>query len=70
QNAHLWCNGRDLGVRVCAPYRFELTDALRGGENELVIVVSNTLGNAVHDPLSDYMAIPASGLLGPVRWMK
>ena len=70
QNAHLWCNGRDLGVRVCAPYRFELTDALRGGENELVIVVSNTLGNAVRDPLSDYMAIPASGLLGPVRWMK
>ncbi len=70
QTAHLWCNGVDLGVRVCPPYRYDLTDALVDGENTLVIEVSNTLANAVRDRFSSYMAIPASGLIGPVMWMK
>ncbi len=70
QTAHLWCNGVDLGVRVCPPYRYDLTDALIDGENTLVIEVSNTLANAVRDRFSSYMAIPASGLIGPVMWMK
>lgn len=70
QTAHLWCNGRDLGVRVCPPYRYDLTEALRDGENELVIEVSNTLANAIRDGFSGYMAIPASGMMGPVTWLK
>ncbi len=70
QTAHLWCNGTDLGVRVCPPYRYDLTNALRDGKNELVIEVSNTLANAVRDGFSGYMAIPASGLMGPVTWLK
>ncbi len=70
QTAHLWCNGVDLGVRVCPPYRYDLSDALADGENTLVIEVSNTLANAIRDRFSSYMAIPASGLIGPVMWMK
>ena len=70
QSARLWCNGVDLGVRVCPPYRYDLTAALRDGENTLVIEVSNTLANAVRDNFSAYMAIPASGLVGPIRWMR
>jgi hypothetical protein len=70
QSARLWCNGVDLGVRVCPPYRYDLTAALWEGENTLVIEVSNTLANAVRDNFSAYMAIPASGLVGPIRWMR
>ncbi|MBQ3706951.1 MAG: glycosyl transferase family 2 [Clostridia bacterium] len=70
QTSHLWLNGIDLGVRVCPPYRYDLTNALRDGENELVIEVSNTLANAVRDGFSAYMAIPASGLIGPLTWLK
>ena len=70
QTAHLWCNGEDLGVRVCPPYRYDLTKALRTGTNELVIEVSNTLAGAVRDGFSGFVAIPASGLLGNIRWLK
>lgn len=58
QTAHLWCNGKDLGVRVCPPYRYDLTEALRGDENEqntLVITVANTLANALRDPFSPFL---------------
>ena len=70
QTSRLWCNGKDLGVRVCPPYAYDLSHALRDGENKLVIEVSNTLANALRDDFSTFLAIPASGLLGPVRWMK
>ena len=69
QTAHLWCNDVDLGVRLCPPYRYDLTKALRDGENTLVIEVSNTLANAIRDGFSAYMAIPGSGIIGPVNWL-
>ncbi|MGN1345219.1 MAG: hypothetical protein ACI4V1_00415 [Eubacteriales bacterium] len=69
QTAHLWCNGHDLGVRVCPPYRYDLTPVLRDGDNVLRIEVSNTLANAIRDHFTSFLAIPASGLLGPVRWL-
>ncbi|MBQ3955997.1 MAG: glycosyl transferase family 2 [Clostridia bacterium] len=70
QTARLILNGKDLGERVCPPFRYDLTEALRDGENELVIEVSNTLANAVRDNFSMFMAIPASGLIGPVSWLR
>ncbi len=70
QTARLRLNGTDLGVRVCKPYRYDLSAALKRGKNELTIEVSNTLANAVRDWFSCYLAIPASGLTGPVRWLR
>ncbi|MCR5694179.1 MAG: glycosyl transferase family 2 [Clostridia bacterium] len=69
QTAHLWLNGKDLGVRICNPYRFDLSSALKEGTNELVIEVSNTLANAVRDRFTQFLAIPASGLVGSIIWM-
>src|SRR5690606_24648102 len=37
-------NGAPVGVRVLAPYRFDLTGAVRPGVNELEVLVCNTLG--------------------------
>ena len=70
QTSHLYLNGQDLGVRVCPPYRYDLTGALRSGANELVIEVSNTLAGAIRDNFSHYMTIPASGLTGTLTWLK
>ena len=70
QTARLWLNGTDLGVRVCKPYRYDLSGAMKRGKNELTIEVSNTLANAVRDWFSCFLAIPASGLIGPVRWLR
>lgn len=69
QTAHLWLNGVDMGMRICKPYRYDLSSALKSGKNRLVIEVSNTLANALKDWFSSYLAIPASGLIGPVRWL-
>ncbi|MBQ8186847.1 MAG: glycosyl transferase family 2 [Clostridia bacterium] len=68
QTAHLWCSGVDLGVRVCPPYRYDLSGL--AADAELVIEVSNTLGNAIRDRFTEYMAIPASGLIGGLTWLK
>ncbi|MBQ7699586.1 MAG: glycosyl transferase family 2 [Clostridia bacterium] len=70
QTTHLFCSGVDLGVRICPPYSYDLSTALREGENEMVIEVSNTLANALHDGFSAFLPIPASGLKGPVEWLK
>jgi hypothetical protein len=58
--AEVRLNGRDAGTRVWAPYRLDVTDDLREGENTLEVVVTNTQANEIENrPL-------ASGLLGPV----
>ena len=61
----LWLNGRLVGQKLCAPYRFDVTRQLiKGASNEVRLRVWNTaqaLFEAHETP-------PApSGLLGPVR---
>ncbi len=68
--SHLYCNGADLGVRVCPPYRYDLSKALKDGENELVIYVSNTLANGVRDGFSAFLPIKKAGLSPDIKWIK
>ncbi|MBQ8697081.1 MAG: hypothetical protein IJ519_05110 [Clostridia bacterium] len=68
--SHLYLNGTDCGIRLCPPYRYDLTDVIREGENELTVVVSNTLGNVLQDNSSLYMHLAPSGLLGKIKWMR
>ncbi|MDX9979930.1 MAG: glycosyl transferase family 2 [Lentisphaeria bacterium] len=66
QTARVALNGADLGIRICPPYRFDLSSAARKGDNEIVIEVANTLACKVRDRFSQYIQIPPSGLLGPL----
>lgn len=66
QIASVSLNGKDLGWRISAPYQWELESALCPGSNRLEVTVANTLVQRLQDPLSCYMPIPATGLLGPV----
>ena len=38
-------NGESAGVRLWTPYTIEITDLLRPGQNEIEMVVANTLVN-------------------------
>lgn len=73
-------NGKNLGLRVAAPYVFDLSDSVRYGENELTVEVlpsparkrskgdaGNTMGalSAV-----TYATMPQTGLLGPVSFIR
>jgi hypothetical protein len=65
--AQVWMNGTALGTRICRPYSFDATPAIRPGENTLRIEVTNTLVYALKDDFSRYINQEPSGLIGPVR---
>jgi hypothetical protein len=65
--AEVLVNGKSAGVRLARPFRFQLTDLIRAGQNTIEVRVANTI--APH-----YTTIPSlntgptsSGLLGPVK---
>jgi len=80
--AHIRVNDRDLGVNWNAPFRHDITAALRAGENRLEVVVTNYWVNrligdeqpgatrftfaSIH-PYTAASALRPSGLLGAVR---
>lgn len=64
--ASLSVNGKDLGIRICKPYRFDISGAMRKGTNEVSVTVSNSLVWQQHDRFSYFMQIPPSGLLGEI----
>jgi alpha-L-rhamnosidase/Glycosyl hydrolases family 2, sugar binding domain len=80
--AEVLVNGRSLGVLWKAPYRIDVTDALKSGSNQLEIRVTNLWPNrmigdkqpgatkiafATLDPYKADSPLLESGLIGPVR---
>ncbi|MEI6949281.1 glycosyl hydrolase [Paraflavisolibacter sp. H34] len=81
--AEVYVNGQSCGVAWTAPYRVDITKALRKGTNELRIEVTNTWANRLNrdtqlpeaDRLTQTIAptklegkpLLEAGLLGPVR---
>jgi hypothetical protein len=57
-------NGRPAGVRLWAPYAFDVTELLAGGENEFELRVSNTPVNLLEGQPR------RSGLVGPPRLVR
>ena len=66
-SARLVLNGKDMGVRFTAPFVFDITDAVKQGENEVVVTVGNTLTQKVRDRFSFNMLLAPSGLLGEMK---
>ena len=66
--AEVFINGQSAGVKVAAPYKFNLTALLKPGKNELEIRVANTLAPHYTIPRKARDLGPtASGLVGPVQ---
>jgi hypothetical protein len=80
--AEVRLNGKVLGVIWCAPWRIEITDAIRTGANDLELVVANQWVNRLvgdagkpqeqrytwttHNPYRPDSPLIESGLFGPV----
>ena len=67
--AEVMINGKSAGVRIWRPYRFDIGDLIRAGDNRLVITVANTLGPhysvGIPTPYV-FSGQEISGILGPV----
>ena len=69
-SASVRINGQEVGSRGWTPYRFDITEQVRPGANNLEITVANTLANHYLIGTADshvYEGQTRSGLLGPVR---
>ena len=67
--AEVTVNGRAAGVRICAPYVFDVGSALQAGRNEIEIVVYGTLGPRLDDTSPTHFVFAGqrvSGIAGPV----
>ena len=65
--AEVFINGKSAGVKMCPPYRYDISDLIKRGKNEISVEVTNTLGNENRDGLSQYLAIEPFGIIGPVE---
>jgi hypothetical protein len=80
--AELWCNGKKIGVKWAPPFIFNISDAIKLGENTLEVKVTNTWRNQLifdntrskkekktwttNPPRKNDTNLDVSGLIGPV----
>lgn len=57
-------NGTDCGTRLVPDYAFDVAEALREGENEVVVEVNGTLARAMDDFIGQYLPLEPLGLTG------
>jgi len=67
---HAWLNGIDLGERISLPYTYDISRAVKPGQNHLVLEITNNLVHQHMDFFSQFLQIAPSGLLGPVTLLK
>ena len=67
--AEVEVNGRPAGVRMALPFRFDISDLVREGENRIEVKVVNTLANHMSSYPTNFVydGQMVSGMLGPVR---
>ena len=69
--ADLWINGQHLGERCFIPYRYEVTEYLKPGNNYLVVEVANVLNNRMVGNArmpEKYQTSKSNILKGPTPW--
>lgn len=63
-------NGKDLGTLIAKPFEIDISKAVHGGPNTLVVRVFNGPNNAMMDPKAPglkKLTLKPSGLIGPIQ---
>lgn len=55
-------NGIQFEERIAKPYRYDISDVIVDGQNQLEVEVRSTLANRLKDNLSTFSAIPSTGI--------
>lgn len=64
--ATVFVNDKKCGDKIAPNYVFDITDAIKNGENMLAIEVTTHYGYELRDPRSRYIMLEPAGLLGEV----
>jgi len=67
--AEVHVNGESAGVKMARPFRFDISEFVKEGENQIQVRVVNTLANHMSSYPTNYVyqGQTLSGLLGPVE---
>ena len=65
-SAEVYVNGKSAGIRLSPPWTFDITKLSRQGENQIEILIYNTLANNYISVPTRYRGDIKSGLIGPV----
>jgi hypothetical protein len=65
-SAELFINGKSAGIRLSPPWTFDITQLARQGENQIEVLIYNTLANNYTSIPTRYRGSIKSGLIGPV----
>lgn len=63
-------NGKAARVRIVPPYKFDITDLVKEGNNHLEITVTTHMGYRERDYFSRFMVLEPTGLSGKVEIVK
>jgi hypothetical protein len=66
-SAEVHVNNQPAGIRLTPPWKFDLTPLAKPGENQIEVLVYNTLANHYSTIPTRYRRPNTSGLLGPVQ---
>ncbi len=70
EDAKVFINGRECGIRIAKPYVFDISGLTENGENTIEIIVSNTLVHKNKDDFSQYTIISQSGLAEEIKMFR
>ncbi len=65
-SAELRVNGQRAGIKLSPPWKFDITPFVKAGENQIEVLIYNTLANNYTTVPTMYRGEIKSGLLGPV----
>jgi hypothetical protein len=66
-SAELFVNGKSAGIRLSPPWTFNISEYAIAGENQIEVLIYNTLANNYTAIPTRYQGSLKSGLIGPVR---
>jgi len=65
-SAELFINGKSAGIRLAPPWKFDISNFTKQGENKIDVLVLNTIANNYTSIPTRYRGSIRSGLMGPV----
>lgn len=65
EGVEVFINGQSAGIQIVPVYRYDLTDLVKAGENELVIEVATTLERQWYESVKDDPLVKQRGIIPP-----